>query len=112
MEWFVATMRLLSPELEHLLPPLRSQDQEIEPMVYAHFMVPDYAWSYYVTEGERHGGDYTFFSFLLGGEDEKYWRWSTERLSDLERLLDGLVVRDETFILGRLTDVVVLPYNE
>lgn len=103
-------MVLLSPELEYLLPPLRSQDHEVEPMVYGHFLVPDYAWSYYVTEGQRSGRDYAFFGFLLGGEDEQDWRWSTQRLSDLERLVEGRVVRDDSFRPGRLTDVVVLPF--
>ena len=102
-------MGLLSPELEYLLPPLHSQDDEAEPMVYGHFLVPDYPWSYYVTEGQRQGSDYTFFGFLLGGEHEDDWRWSTERLSGLERLLVGRVVRDVTFTSGRLTDVVILP---
>jgi hypothetical protein len=72
-------------------------------------MVPDHAWSYYATEGQRHGQDYIFFGFLLGGEEEKDWGWRTERLSDLERLLHGCVVRDETFTPGRLTEVVMLP---
>ena len=101
---------LLSPELEYLLPPLRSQAEDAEPMVYGHFMVPDHPWSYYVTEGERHGAEYTFFGFLLSSEQDKEWRWTTQRLSDLERIFDQLLIRDETFIPGRLTDVVVLPH--
>ena len=102
-------MRLLSPELEYLLPPLRSQDQDPDPMVYGHFMVPDHAWSYYVTEGERQGPDYVFFGFLLGSEHETGWRWRTQRLSELERRLEGRVVREEPFTPGRLTAVVILP---
>lgn len=63
-------MGLLSPELEYVLPPVGSQDDQAEPIVYAHFVVPDHAWSY-VTEGQRRGQEYAFFGFLRGGEEDK-----------------------------------------
>lgn len=73
------------------------------------YLIPDRPWSFYVTEGQPHGQDYTFFGFLLASENEDDWRWSTKQLSSLERIVAGRVVRDETFTPGRLTDVVILP---
>lgn len=101
-------MGLLSPELEYVLPRLGSQAAELDPMVFAHFTVPDFPWSYYVTEGQRWGSDYLFFGFLMASEDEMHWGFTRERLSRLERMLTGRVVRDHQFTPGLLTDVVVL----
>ena len=81
--------------------------------MYAHYHVPDKAWAYYVTEGEPVNDDYEFFGFLLAGEEEQDWNWRSLRLAALEQTVSGgSVVRNERFINGRLTDVVVLPYND
>ena len=102
-------MGLLSSELEYALPRLRSQDDEVEPMVFAHYLIPDHPWAYYVTEGQRHGDEYRFYGFLMVGSNDDDWRWSHEHLSGLERLMQGRVIRKHSFRPGRLTDVVVLP---
>jgi hypothetical protein len=101
---------LLPYALRSCLPRLGSQRASLEPVVYAHYRVPDGAWDYYVTEAEPVGRDYELFGFLLGSEREEDWRWTFLRLSELERLLG--VVRNQEFVPGRLTDVVALPLSE
>lgn len=104
-------MVLLPPELEFLLPPLGSQENVVDPIVYAKFYVPDYAWSYHPMEGSRQGNEYTFYGFMLGSADDADWKFSHLKLSTLERILEGRVIRDEQFVPGALTDTVRLPLD-
>ena len=114
----LVTLRLMSRDLLPrsllaALPALGSQHEYAEPYVYAQYIVPDRAWSYSVIAGSAIGDDYEFLGFLLASEEEKDWHWRRIRLSDLERrIIGGAVIRNETFVPGRLTDAVGLPFYE
>ena len=100
-------MPLLWDDLKARLPPLRSQEAEIEPMVYARFFLPGTSRSWYVFEGQPRDEDFVFSGFVAG-EDE----FREFRLSELEAIRDlfgSRVERDQAFTEGRLTDVVPAP---
>ena len=101
-------MELLPDELKSRLPPLLSQEAADEPIVYARFSLPGTRWAWYVIEGEPEDGDFLFFGFVTGLDDE----FGHFRLSELEGIRgpEGKTVeRDLTFAEGRLTDVVPAP---
>lgn len=100
-------MQLLNEDLKARLPPLYAQ-AEIEPTVYAKFFMPGTQWTWYVTEGSPHEGDFLFFGFVVGLESE----FGYFLLSELESVRNrfGLgVERDLSFREGKLTDVVPAP---
>jgi hypothetical protein len=107
-------MDLLPLSYRLALPALGAQRDDPDPVVHLHYFVPDAAWSYYVTEGGMINETYTFFGFLLASEREQDWSWRRIPLRDLETMLrpGTAVVRDERFEPGRITDVVVLPYQD
>lgn len=101
-------MPLLTDDLRSRLPPLQGQEAEGDPMVYVRFHLPGTRWAWYVIEGEPGGGDFLFYGFVNGIEDE----FGHFRLSELEAvrgLFGETVERDLTFTEGRLTDVVPAP---
>jgi hypothetical protein len=101
-------MELLPENLKSRLPPLLSQEAADEPIVYAKYYLPDTPWAWYVTEGEAEDGEFLFFGFVTGLDDE----FGHFRLSELEGIRgpDGQRVhRDESFTEGKLTDVVPAP---
>lgn len=73
-------MRLLLRELRETLPSLRSQRGTDDPMVYAKFWIPEVNWIWYITEGESWGGDFRFFGYVIGVDEE----WEYFSLKDLE----------------------------
>lgn len=73
-------MKLLTAELRASLPPLYSQEHVTDPVVHCKFFTPDSNWTWYVTEGSEAGGDFLFFGFVSGLEDE----WGYFVLSELE----------------------------
>jgi hypothetical protein len=75
-------MELLPDELRAQLPPLHSQQEQDDPIVYAKFFTPLTAWVWYVTEGADHRSDYRFFGFVVGREPE----WGYFTLSDLQSI--------------------------
>jgi hypothetical protein len=100
-------MELLPEELKSRLPPIHSQDGEIEPMVHARFSLCGKPLVWYAIEGQPEGEDYVFFGFVLGPNDFRNFR-----LSELEAARSPTgqpVERDTRFIAGRLTDVVPAP---
>jgi hypothetical protein len=100
-------MPLLDDQLRARLPPLHSQEAEIEPRVYAKFHLPGTSRAWYVIEGQLEGQDFLFFGFMAGPNT-----FGQFRLSELERfrgLFDSRVERDQVFTEGRLTDVVPAP---
>jgi len=101
-------MELLPDTLKSRLPPLLSQEASDEPVVYAKYILPGTTWAWYVTEGEDEDGDFLFFGFVTGLDDE----FGHFRLSELLTLRgpDGQTVqRDESFTEGTLTNVVPAP---
>lgn len=100
-------MELLPDDLRSRLPPMHTQDDELEPMVFARYSLAGTPLVWYVIEGQPEGEDFLFFGFVL---DRHIFRQF--RLSQLEaaRGPDGQsVMRDAAFIPGRLTDVVRAP---
>jgi len=59
-------MPLLDNQLRARLPPLHSQEAEMEPIVYARFYLPDTHRAWYVVEGQPEGQDFLFFGFMAG----------------------------------------------
>ena len=73
-------MELLPEELRKILPPLYSQEHNKDPTVHIKFFTPDSCWTWYVTEGsEEEDGDFRFFGYVVGLEEE----WGYFLLSEL-----------------------------
>jgi len=101
-------MELLPDELKSRLPPLLSQEAADEPVIYARYFLPGTRWNWYVVEGQPQEGDYLFFGFVTGLDDE----FGQFRLSELESAVGPSgqkVEQDENFPQGKLTDVVPAP---
>src|ERR1039458_5416820 len=73
-------MALLSAELRARLPALYSQDVNRDPIVHLKFFTPDSNWTWFVTEGSEDEGDFRFFGYVIGFEEE----WGYFVLSELE----------------------------
>ena len=100
---------LLDDELRARLPSLHSQEGEMDPVVQARFFLPGTIWTWWVIEGEEQGGDFLFFGFVNGIEDEFGYFCLSELLSAMSRI--GVAVeRDRTFQPGKLTEVVPPPH--
>lgn len=87
--------RLLSKELIDGLPRLYEQQGVDDPIVYAKFFFPGGSWTWFVTEGQPEGDDFTFFGYVIGFEAE----WGYFTLKELEEVnVKGMVIeRDEHF---------------
>jgi Protein of unknown function (DUF2958) len=99
---------LLDDPLRASLPPIYSQEAEVDPIVHAKFFLPGTHWTWYVTEGEPKEDDFLFFGFVIGLDSE----FGYFLLSELESARTPLGLRvecDLTFTAGRLTDVVPAP---
>lgn len=98
-------MQLLTGELRSQLPPLYSQENEADPIVYAKFFTPDSNFTWYITEGSPEDDDFRFFGYVKGHADE----WGYFLLSELEQARGPLglaIERDLHFSPGRFTEVV------
>ena len=101
-------MELLPDELKTRLPPLLSQEAEIDPFIYAKFVLPGTTSAWYVMEGQPAGQDFVFFGFIA----EPVSSFGEFYLSQLQRIRGphgSCVERDADFTPGRLTDVVPAP---
>jgi hypothetical protein len=72
-------MELLPADLRYALPPLYSQERNKDPILYIKFFTPDSSWTWYVTEGQEEEGDFIFFGYVIGLEEE----WGYFSLSEL-----------------------------
>ncbi len=82
-------MKLLTQEIIQRLPKLGSQEGKDpkDMKVIVKFFDPTGSWTWYVTEGEqREDGDWEFFGFVHGFENELGYF----TLSELEHAKDGL----------------------
>jgi hypothetical protein len=73
-------MELLTDELRRTLPPLYTQENVKDPIVFIKFFTPDSNWTWYVTEGSEEDGDVRFFGYVIGLERE----WGYFLLSELQ----------------------------
>ena len=98
-------MKLLTAELRASLPSLYGQEKSTDPTVHAKFFTPDSQWTWYVTEGSEEDGDFRFFGFVCGMDDE----WGYFVLSELESVRGPLglpIERDLYFEPGPFTKVM------
>ncbi|PYP86009.1 MAG: hypothetical protein DMG65_19690 [Candidatus Angelobacter sp. Gp1-AA117] len=89
-------MELLPEALRTTLPPLYAQEKNKDPTVWIKFFTPDSSWTWYVTEGSEEEGDFLFFGYVVGLEEE----WGYFALSELEQArgpLDMPIERDLYF---------------
>ena len=93
--------RLLSEELIDGLPRLYEQQGVDDPIVYAKFFFPAGCWTWFVTEGQPEGNDFTFFGYVIGFESE----FGYFSLKELEQVnVKGIVIeRDCYFEPGKLS---------
>ncbi len=73
-------MELLTQELRKILPPLYSQENNRDPTAYVRLFTPDSNWTWYATEGSEEEGDFIFFGYVFGFEEE----WGYFSLSELQ----------------------------
>lgn len=92
---------LLSKELIDGLPRLYEQQSVDDPIVYAKFFFPGGGWTWFVTEGQPEGDDFTFFGYVIGFEAE----WGYFALSELEEVnVKGILIeRDSYFEPSKLS---------
>lgn len=73
-------MELLPKDLRETLPKLYKQEGNDDPTVYLKFFFPVADWTWFVTEGEQTGEDFTFFGYVIGLENE----WGYFSLRELQ----------------------------
>ncbi len=99
-------LELLPDELRQEIPALYAQEKigMKEKIVYAKFFFPAGRWTWFVTEGKQHNGDYIFFGYVVGFEEE----WGYFTLNELQNInVKGLIVeRDLYFKPGKFCDVL------
>jgi len=73
-------MELLTQEVGKILPPLYSQENTLDSTAYVKLFTPDSNWTWYATEGSEEEGDFIFFGYVFGFEEE----WGYFSLSELQ----------------------------
>lgn len=97
-------MKLLTDELRAQIPPLYSQEEIEDQMVYAKFFTPWSNWTWFVTEMSEEGDDVIFFGLVFGFEKE----WGYFSLNELQSAKGpwGLgVERDLSFTPKRRSEI-------
>lgn len=75
-------IELMSPELREKLPKLYEQEGIEDPIVHIKFFFPAADWTWFVTEGQAEGNDFTFFGYVIGFASE----WGYFSLRELEEI--------------------------
>lgn len=97
-------MELLTAELRQCLPPLYAQEKNKDPVVHAKFFTPDSSWTWYVTEGSEEEGDFIFFGYVFG-LDEEWGYFSLAALTAAHGPLGLPIERDLYFKPGPFSEV-------
>ena len=98
-------MQLLTAELRSQLPPLYSQEKITDPTVHIKFFCPWSNWTWFATEGREEDGEFLFFGYAIGHEEE----WGYFALSGMEAVRGpgGLTIeRDLYFKPGPFSKVI------
>jgi hypothetical protein len=98
-------MQLLTAELRARLPELYSQEKTKDPVVHLKFFCPWSNWTWFAIEGSEDDGQYLFFGYVVGFEEE----WGYFALSELEEVRGpgGLgIERDLHFKAGPFSEVI------
>lgn len=75
-------MELLPKDARENLPKLYAQEGTDDPTVHLKFFFPAAGWTWFVTEGQSEGDDFTFFGYVIGFERE----WGYFSLRELEEI--------------------------
>jgi hypothetical protein len=75
-------MELLPAEVRENLPKLYAQEGIDDPTVHLKFFFPAADWTWFATEGQPEGDDFTFFGYVIGFERE----WGYFSLRKLEEI--------------------------
>ena len=91
-------MKLLTKGDLKRLPPLGSQAEVGDPVLFVKFFTPDGGWTWFAAEGSagEEAGEFVFWGYVIGVESE----WGTFALSELESVRGALglpVERDRYF---------------
>ena len=111
-------MKLLTKQLRSKLPPLYSQEQVEDPMVYVKFFTPDSHWTWFATEGspvDKNGimiqpgedtaaVDFLFFGYVKGLDAELGY-FSLAELEQIRGCFGLPVERDLYFEPCRLSTI-------
>jgi len=98
-------MKLLTAELRAQLPPLYSQEKNKDPTVHVKFFCPWSNWTWFATEGSDEDGDFLFFGYVIGSEEE----WGYFALSEMQEVRGPGVLtieRDLHFNRGPFSQVI------
>lgn len=98
-------MKLLTAELRSQIPPLYSQEKNPDATVHLKLFCPWSNWTWFATEGSEQEGDFLFFGYVIGHEEE----WGYFLLSELESASGpgGLTIeRDLSFKPGPFSEVI------
>ena len=98
-------MKLLTAELRSTLPPLYSQEKNKDPTVHLKIFCPWNNWTWFATEGSEEDGEFIFFGYIIGHEEE----WGNFALSEMEEIRGpgGLTLeRDLYFRPGPFSQVI------
>jgi len=98
-------MKLLTEEVRAQLPPLYSQENAADPIVHAKFFTPDAGWTWFATEGGTDRGEYLFFGYVIGLEEE-FGYFALSELESIRGQLGLPVERDLYFTPGPLSEVL------
>ena len=83
-------MKLLTAELRSQIPPLYSQEKNPDATIHLKLFCPWSNWTWLASEGSEQEGDFLFFGYVIGHEEE----WGYFLLSELESVRgpDGLTI--------------------
>jgi hypothetical protein len=91
-------MQLLTAELRARLPALYEQEKNDNQTVFCKFFCPWSDWTWFATEGGPCGGDFIFFGYVIGFDEE----WGYFTLSGLESVRGpgGLTIERDLYFRG------------
>lgn len=93
-------MKLLTKEIQRDLPKLYETANKNNPVAYVKFFTPDANWTWYILEGEeQENGDWLFFAYVQGIENE----YGYVLLSELESVRGPFGLKVERDIFFRPT---------
>jgi hypothetical protein len=115
----VTHLKLLTEEIKRKLPPLYSQENEIDPSVICKFFDPVGSWTWYAYEGspvdengyydtDKEKVDFLFFGLVIGFEPE-FGYFSLRELENAKQGLTGIralpIERDMYFKPCKLSEI-------
>jgi hypothetical protein len=102
---------MLPDEIKEKLPKLYSQEENPDPTVHLKLFCPWNQWTWFITEGEQQGEDFTFFGYVIGHEKE----WGYISMNELLSVTGpaGLYIeRDEYFTPKKASEVPEIETHE